>query len=166
LPTDEHHDERYEDGDESTGTVEDYSEWTIDIPIGSREPDVETFQPEFDEVDVARTSFFRWTQHGGKRRWPDHPNLETVWPAFWQGWRDSRTKASDFKRRGMAADERDAYMSGRFLSSAHRRNTPHERRLATSQAGLPPEDNQDEVDRAIAEHEQAIFENPDPFYGP
>jgi len=27
-------------------------------------------------------------------------------------------------------------------------------------------DNQDEIDRKIAEHEQAIFDNPDPAYGP
>jgi hypothetical protein len=27
------------------------------------------------------------------------------------------------------------------------------------------EDNQEEIDRAIAQHEQSIFENPDPFYG-
>jgi len=27
-------------------------------------------------------------------------------------------------------------------------------------------DNQDDIDRSIAEHEQAIFENPDPAYGP
>jgi len=29
-----------------------------------------------------------------------------------------------------------------------------------------PEDNQEEIDRKIAEHEQAIFDNPDPAYGP
>jgi hypothetical protein len=29
-----------------------------------------------------------------------------------------------------------------------------------------PEDNDDEVAREIAEHERAIFDNPDPAYGP
>lgn len=68
----------------------------------------------------AQASFTRWLESGGKKRWPDHPRLEAVWPAFWQGWQDQRTGISDFKRRSMAQDERDAYMSARFLSSAHR----------------------------------------------
>lgn len=35
-------------------------------------------------------------------------------------------------------------------------------------AGVPefPEDNQEEIDRSIARHEQEIFDNPDPHYGP
>jgi hypothetical protein len=33
MPNDDHHDERYEDGDDSTGTVEDYDDWRTWEPM-------------------------------------------------------------------------------------------------------------------------------------
>lgn len=72
-------------------------------------------------------AFGRWwdaPEGFGKTRRPGHERYDHT-PClrrFIEGWRDSETNASDFKRRGMPHEngERDAYMTARFLSSADR----------------------------------------------
>lgn len=87
---------------------------------------VELELPPADEREIV-AAFERWwnAREGfGRTRDPFNATYERE-PSlrrFIEGWRDSETNASDFKRRGMPHEngERGAYMTARFLSAADR----------------------------------------------
>lgn len=74
-------------------------------------------RPQSD-LDACDDAFARWREHGAQRRGVIVDGF--VGAAFRHGWDDEFHHRSDFNRRQYVGDDRDAYMSGRFLCACRR----------------------------------------------